>query len=406
MRWVRLSAAASGLLIASLFAGAAPAQDRSAQPSPTLLEANSGPTIYPVKSVLTSSTAPPQEPQPVPETVVKGDPVMEYPQGEFRHTGNFGDDVWDCCCCCCESGLFGGVEATFLAPLNEPTQTVVLQDQVTNESHVCESDAGLGLGVRTWLGLQRCGWGFRGTFWHFEGDHTEVEPSVPVKTPTCVSAFNLDLDVLDIEVTQKMCFHCWQVYTSFGGRYAHLERSSTVVGFGTLGNNVDLVGLAIGANELEGCGFTFAIGAEKPLGCCFCGWNLFWNFRGSCLRADTKAYALTDANAVTIQPIGQASAHSRDEAFAGKEAQDVFIAEFQAGLQYERCLCCVPATLFFRAVLEYQHWQTGDVTAQTGSFAFLAGGPPAFGGRVDASANGHDGDLTLFGVSVSAGLTY
>ncbi len=400
MRWVRLSAAASGLLIASLLAGTASAQVRS---SPTLREANSDASIYPVRSALTSTRVKEQPP----ETVVSGDPVpADYVAGDGPYSGNFCDDVWGCCCCCCEAGVYAGAEATFLWLLDEPTQKVVLQDLVTNQFTVCESDPGLGSGFRTWAGLHCCGWGFRATWWHFDGDNAETEPSVPVKVPTSVSAFDMDLDVVDVELTQKMCLRCWRIYSSFGGRYASLQRTSTVAGFGTVGNGVDLAGIALGTHEVEGSGFTFSVGGARPVGCC-CGWNVFWNFRGSLLWADTTAYALTDANAVTIQGIGQASAHSRDEAFAGSDKEEIFIAEVQAGLLYEHCLCCLPACVFFRAAVEYQYWNTGDLTAQTGSFAFLQGGPnPPFGGRVDATANAHDGDLNLLGVSVAAGLCY
>src|SRR5262249_33426031 len=145
-------------------------------------EGNGEATIQPVKSALVGST-PRKEPAASP--AANGDSMPENSARDFCHTGNFGDDVWNCCACCCESGLFGGAEATFLAPLDEPKQRVVLQDLVTGQTHSCESDSGLGCGVRTWLGLQRCGWGFRATFWHFEADNVKTEPSVPIKSPTC-----------------------------------------------------------------------------------------------------------------------------------------------------------------------------------------------------------------------------
>jgi hypothetical protein len=56
--------------------------------------------------------------------------------------------------------------------------------------------------------------------------------------------------------------------------------------------------------------------------------------------------------------------------------------------------------------VEYQHWDTGNVLAQSNSFAFLRGGAPPFGARVDASAIAHDGDLDLLGFVLGAGLCY
>jgi hypothetical protein len=84
----------------------------------------------------------------------------------------------------------------------------------------------------------------------------------------------------------------------------------------------------------------------------------------------------------------------------------VFISEIQLGVQYERCLRCFPTKLFFRAALEFQHWTTGDTSAWSDSFAFLHDGPDEFGGRVDASADAHDGDLDLLGFAIAFGLTY
>ncbi len=172
-----------------------------------------------------------------------------------------------------------------------------------------------------------------------------------------------------------------------------------------LGNGMDVLGLAIGANEIEGTGFTASIGGRKPI---FngCGWSFFWNFRGSFLWSDTSAFALTEADALATPAIGIGSAHSRDLAAATERHANVFIAEVLAGIEYERCLQCYPATVFFRAAFEFQHWETGDPRAQSNSFAFLQGAPPAFGGRADAFSVAHDGNLDLIGFRIGCGFRY
>ncbi len=341
-------------------------------------------------------------------------------------------NVWGACYGCCKSGVIGGVEGTFLAPIGEPSQSVTLTNLLNNNVFRGQSNPGLGAGVRAWLGFQHLnGWGYKVRYWHFGNNAMDLNPVVPVSTPAFYENFFLESDIVDVELTQKFCIGCWKVDTSFGGRWARLQRNSSVVGFANLGN-VNLYGLATGANAIEGAGFTFSLGGRRrvdwclpfavpgchgaacdvnnPLACCKpkgC-WHVFWKMRGSLLWADSTAWALTETTAAIIPPVGAAVANSRNSAFATKDhSENVFIAEAQLGLQYERCLTCLPATFFFRAAAEYQHWETGNVMASANSFAFLqGGGPPAFGGRADAAANAHDGDLDLVGFVLGAGITY
>ena len=350
-------------------------------------------------------------PHPLP-TLPEQDPTTNDVAADFGPAGVIEDgsdqlwcDVWDVCSSYCGAGLIGGVEGTFLAPFGEPNQTVILTDLTTGQAYAGSADPSLGSGVRAWLGLQRNGWGFRVQYWHFGNEEIEATPTVPVDgEPAFDEVFYLRADTVDIELTQGMCFGAWKIDSSLGGRYARLERNGTVVGYGTLGNGVDLCGLAVGANEMDGSGFTFSLAGRKPL-CCWCGWHIFWRFRGSLLWTCSTASVLTEANAFTQDPVG--AAHSRNIASACTgDSEDLFISEIQWGVQYERCLSCLPATLFFRAAFEYQHWNTGDVFAQSNSFAFLQGGPSPFGGRVDTVSNAHDGNLDLIGFVLGGGLTY
>jgi len=296
----------------------------------------------------------------------------------------------------------------FLAPLGEPAQEVVLTDLTTQEVLSGSSHPGFGSGIRTWLGLQRNGWGFRVQYSHFGNDEIDPDPCVPINgEPAFEQAFYLQAYAVDIELTQGLCFGQWRIDSSFGARYARVERNSMVVGYGTLGNDVNLYGFAMGANQLEGPGFTFSVGGRKPLHWCWlpCGFSAYWMYRGSLLWADSSASVLTEATAITKDPVGVAN--SRDKAFACQEgSENMYISEVQLGIQYERCLQCCPAVFFFRTGLEYQHWVTGDVVAQSNSFAFLQGDPSEFGGRVDAFSRAHDGELDLIGFMLGAGLTY
>ena len=316
-----------------------------------------------------------------------------------------GGELGDCVESCCEAGCIAGIEGTFLGVLNEPGQSVALNDLKHGESFSSTAYPGFGAGFRTWLGLHRCGWGYRVTYWHFGDREVCDSANVPVNGKSAFSkGFMLNADTIDIELTQSgFCIGCWELEGSFGGRYARLHRNSTAVGYATLGG-VDLTSLAMGTNELEGAGFTFSLGGKRQIGC-DSGWYCFWNYRGSLLWADTKAMALTEASAVSYDPAG--TAFSRDTASACKEGdRDIFINEVRLGVQYETCLKCVPAKAFFRFGMEYQYWGTGSVRASADSYAFLRGGPPEVGGGVRASADAHNGSLNLLGFMFGTGLTY
>lgn len=193
---------------------------------------------------------------------------------------------------------------------------------------------------------------------------------------------------------------------SIGARGAQYKRNTTVLGCGNLGKRVDASGFAVGAYKAEGVGMTASLGGLCPLEC-HCGWNWFWSLRGSYLiAANTTASATTEANAITAPGLAFASAHARNTACAQNDCEGIFIGEARLGLQYERCLCFLPATFFCRFSLEYQHSELGGQRARTGSFAFVQGGPPAFGGRADAASQAADGNLDRIGFLIGCGLRY
>jgi hypothetical protein len=341
---------------------------------------------------------------------------VEEDDEEYDLKPNLWADVAGYCGGCCASGLYGGVEFTFLTPTGEPEQSVTLTDLVNGQTYSASADPGWGVGARTWIGLQQCGWGIVFRHWHFESDEIEIEPDQPdfhAGPPVLAEAYHLEADVFDLELTQRFCCCCWTIDTSLGGRYVDLERSSLVSGIANIATGdphtfVELTGTAFSANKLEGPGFTWSIRGTTPIFCSPC-WNMYWGYRGSLIWADCfSAAALTEGTAVAKTPIGAIIAHSRDKAQTSTDADcdNVWINELQFGVEYRHCMSCLPATCFVRAGIEYQNWQTGDYDARSNSFAFVAGGPPAFGGRVESSAQAHDGDLDLIGINLGVGITY
>jgi hypothetical protein len=302
---------------------------------------------------------------------------------------------------CCNLGLEVGVEGVFLAPIGEPEQSVYLTDLGSNSSVFGESTPGLGAGIRTWIELQKNDRGLRARYLYFGNAVALSDPEFVVPAdPGFIQSYNLDANTLDLELTQQFCLCEHQLETSFGGRWARLNRSSTVTGFGTVGGT-DVQGFAYGANETEGAGFTSSIGGRRAI---FCdgGWNFIWGFRGSFIWADSTTAVLTDVTAAQ----GATVARSRDSAFAGTEAEDLFILDLTLGVEYESCIkcCCREANLFFRTGFEYQWWDTGSPFAESYSFAGVGG--PGGSGLVEAFSYGHDGDLSLIGFFLGGGIRF
>ncbi|MDA7979070.1 MAG: hypothetical protein MPJ50_09925 [Pirellulales bacterium] len=384
MRCVKLFAIANGILLAGLLSANAVAEE-------------------PFRAPATPSSYFQDPPAPAP--VVDGGNTGPQTAGQQV----YGDFI-SACNTCVGCGFYGGVESTNLVAFSEPDQQVVLTDLLTGQQFTGTSSPGLGTGVRTWVGIQRCGWGTRATYWHFEEDTVNVDPIAANFAAPAFTQFNeiyhLNMDVVDLEFTQEIACNCWTFNSSIGGRYADIEREAKVVGIGRLGGGTDLLGLAVGSNEIEGAGITFSIGASRPL-YHRCGWNFFWNYRGSYLYTDYSASSLTQADAFRTAPMVNATAIARNAAFAAANNDEgVYVSEAQIGLQYERQLCCVPALFFCKIAVEYQHWDTGDAFAQSTSFAQVQGVPGPYGARVDSTSVAHDGDLDLIGFTIGSGFTY
>ena len=85
----------------------------------------------------------------------------------------------------------------------------------------------------------------------------------------------------------------------------------------------------------------------------------------------------------------------------------MFIGEIQLGLEWDYCLCCLPANAFFRVALEYQRWDGGPGFSQADSFAGVTiqqqVDPTSI---VSTTASADEPQMDLFGFSIGTGLTW
>ena len=343
------------------------------------------------------------------EPVVTG-PMMAPPVG-LGPT----DPYWDPYCDCppLVQGFnqwipVAGVEATFLYPeLRGSSSSVSVVNPFTGLGSGITRDGTLDnewvAAPRVWIGVQRTrGIGIVGRYWQL-GDSTddlepnialgEVAPGVPVLVDLLaterVSAWTGDAE---------LTFH-WEWESGFGlngsagYRHAELEAGHLTAAsavFPSAGVLAVPTAISFIEREFQGDGVTYSLGGKIPLGR-GSAWHVYFSLRGSNLWGSnrTEVYA--------VAPLAP-----RELFAAQTDGADMFIAEVQAGVQWESRLQVLPANAFVRVGFEYQNWSVGG--AQTTAVANF---PAAPGGLINATAaaNG-DLELQLMGVAAAAGITY
>ncbi len=191
---------------------------------------------------------------------------------------------------------------------------------------------------------------------------------------------------------------------TFGARHASLENANGLSSFASVNDGASGTGLltsrAYANRTAYGTGVTGSWQGRKPLFCGSCV-HLIGGLRGSMLWGCTNVNAETGVSEMT--PSGPAGAASFNRAAASTD-DSIFIGEAIGGLQWDYRVICFPADAFFRVVFEYQYWNTGDGTAEAGSFAGFGTSPNNSQGTATASAAGQE--LDLYGVSVGTGFTW
>jgi len=307
------------------------------------------------------------------------------------------------------------VEATFLWPtINSMTATTELFDYGggTHLTRIGNSEAGGDMLVapRIWLGAKRDCWGIGARYWTMEQDSLTGNPVIAIPTGDRFSLQrSLEAYTFDLEVTRDVCVLGCDMILAFGGRYAYLQNTAssdsaavwTATGPPFVTTSMSTAS-ALGQRQFEGTGFSFGAQATHQINC---RWHLFWNLRGSFLWGDGTLGAITSATVVD-----SAGAYAAQETWAlAGDSREMFIGEFQVGLEHQRALKCAPYVAFVRCAFEYQYWNTG-LGVQAASLSAAAtsttGPPPTDGYGAIAAACAGDASLDLIGFSIAAGLKY
>ena len=326
--------------------------------------------------------------------------------------GSVAGDCGSCGTCdtCCDDNCYllkdcapfwyAGTEFTFLSADTDNSGAALAQVDNTGTAAL---DANFSQGgyddftyaPRIWLGRQGETWGVVGRFWYLSDSDNGLDDFDANDVIGGSNMGRLKMYNIDLEVTRRVLRGAWKLDASGGVRYAALETEGAAATTGFFNNNDDLAfASASGGSEFHGTGITGALSGRRQIRCSNA--QFFWNARGSFLWGDASAYAVTQAQAISP---GAAAAQVNGAFATG--GTDMFIGEFQVGVQWEYDLVCMPATAFFRTAFEYQHWEiNGDGFAASQSLA-VANNTGAF-----AAASSGSTDVDLYGLAIGTGFTW
>jgi hypothetical protein len=279
---------------------------------------------------------------------------------------------------CDTGGVEGGIQLAILEPQvgTISTPLVPFLGDVT-------PDFDFELSPRIWAGYQfPGGLGVRGRWWHFEADGSGDPILTGVTLPFLIQGFNtlaiqsfqlassIELDVLDLELSQEGRFHNWEFEVAGGVRYAELEFTNTAAFNVVLSNSAGppppplatVVEFAA-QSKFEGFGPTVNFFARRPLGF-WEGLSFVADARFSFLFGDTDVGIGANFLGNNLIPVATVSNHAMQ------------IWELRVGADWTKTLQS-GAQLHLGAFLEGQVWEWSiPVIAPGSDLGFV--GPTAF----------------------------
>ena len=242
-------------------------------------------------------------------------------------------------CCVDTGGMYAMFEFLWIRPH-------------VNEDWVGKLSESHHLSTRTTLGYENCcGLGVRARYWHF--DHT-----IDVLDP---AEIGVNVEVVDLEITNRIGFRTTDVMLGGGFRYAHWTLT-------------DDDGVPV---DLDAYGLTMAADGRTPL-CHYCAnqWSFIYGARWSILGGDWRG----DSNIIDTVVTPEV----RDD--------NLLVNELYAGI--EHMYRWNGYTLFSRGTAEMQNWRS-DVL-----------GEPEIGNGIGPNSIGSTNSISFIGVGLGIGLLY
>lgn len=241
------------------------------------------------------------------------------------------------------TGLVAGFEMTFLKPhINAAESIAIIPGLPLTEIEDNEYNAS----PRFWLGyVGDCGLGWRIRWWEFNhtlnGESFEIVSGLNVLVE---SLGGLEVEALDVEMTQEIDLGLWDMTVGGGVRYGRTEHVTAQLYDDVLMAAFD--DLAI-SSDFDGFGPTLFAEMRRPVGCN--GFAFVGNMRASLLFGEDKFAAAID--------------DTDDGLLLVETAQDnvVGVLEAQLGGEYSSDIGC-GTRVFARGMAEGQLWT--DATRQ------------------------------------------
>jgi hypothetical protein len=322
-----------------------------------------------------------------------------------------GDGCCDVCYTACKScgpcwTCRSGVEATFLSPqINGNPGFVGIADLVNPfvvNAYEIDSDAAAAdnfyVAPRLWLGFQKGCWGIVARHWQLRAAESFSDPLLGVVAGDPTGAYaseKVNMYLTDVEVNRSFVRNCWKLDGSFGVRHGSLDVESIVTATDPVAGGELFSGSALTSRQFNGTGLTFGLQGRRPVRC-GSSLNYFWNARGSVLWGEHDATA-----AASTSVIGAGGAAANTTFATASSDTEMWIAELQAGLEWDYALRCLPANAFFRVAAEYQYWDVAD-----GAFATVDSFAIAPTAEAFATATAGDISMNLVGFSIGTGFTW
>ena len=322
-----------------------------------------------------------------------------------------------CCQTCCRPPiLVVSTEAVFLSPTVNGTSVFYQFDDFTTPETLRFGPA-TGYGAlddfyaapRISVGWQGCCWGVMGRYYHMRAAEHAHNPLVnhgsygQLANQTVNVCNILEAYYTDLEITRNFCCHGCKSQFGFGCRYALISHDESIDGRSIDPNSGSfLQGGARRNRSAHGTGLTMGLNLRKPLFCNSCA-HWFFSGRTSILWGNTSNDVESRASVVVAGPATVAAAGSIDGASTWV-ADDLFIGEVQAGIEWDFALRCLPAKAFFRTAFEYQYWDGSIGSAASGSFAGFDNGANSYQVSTGSWAPGIIADFV--GLSIGTGFTW
>ncbi|HEY4313040.1 MAG TPA: hypothetical protein VGN12_26545 [Pirellulales bacterium] len=208
-------------------------------------------------------------------------------------------------------------------------------------------------GPRIMFGRQGQTWGVLGRFWYASNWGSGFGPTDAGSETGGFSAYNaFQAYTADLEMQRRWSRGLWNFW-GFGG----IRYGSVAIGHRETANQFAdgyaISSTAYSAQSFQGTGITFGGYSTRALG--NSPFKLFFSNRYSILWGTSHADAQVATSLVCTTMPSAWDANGMSASRTG----DLFIAEFQAGTQWERQLVWFPGRAFLRTAFEYQYWGAG-----------------------------------------------